>query len=442
MLNKFLTYIRENKLADKNDRILMAVSGGIDSMVMADLLLKAGFKTAVAHCNFCLRGNEADKDEELVRKYAGSNKIEFFLKRFETKKYAVQNRLSIQMAARELRYSWFDELMNEKGFNITAVGHNLNDNIETMLINLTRGTGLTGLTGIKPMSGKIIRPLLFASRNDIEDYCKENKIHYREDMSNAETVYTRNKIRHKVIPELKKINPLAEYALNETIKRLSETKDISDRFIAEISNRIITHSDKIKIINLALLQPCLNNKTLVYELLKPFGITDTTLKNLYSIIKGRSGRQIYTMSHMILKNRNELIISPLKASPKVYIEIPDISTLKQLPFIDSADIIRIPDNYFIPVEKSTACLDSSAVSFPLVIRTWQPGDYFYPLGMKQKKKLSDYFIDSKYSVHEKGEKLIMESSGEIVWIIGDRIDNRYRITSTTKKALIIRALGL
>ncbi len=440
MLKKFLTYIKDNKLIKKDERVLMAVSGGIDSMVMADLFLKAGIETGIAHCNFCLRGKEADKDEALVRNYAEENNIIFFSKRIDTKGYATMKGISIQMAARELRYSWFDDIMNEKVFNLTALAHNLNDNIETMLINLTRGTGITGLTGMKPSAGRIIRPLLFATRSEIEAYCKENIIAYREDRSNAETKYTRNKIRHKVIPELKAINPSVEATLNETAQRLSAVKDIISQFTEEIKNRVISERDNNKIVNIRLLHPYLSNSTLIFELLKPFGITDTTLKNLFTIIEGKSGKRIYTISHMILKNRNELIISGLKESLNVFYEIQNIAGLKKIPFIVSADIISMSGNYNIPADNDTACLDSLKVSFPLIIRNWQPGDYFYPLGMTQKKKLSDYFVDRKYSIIDKEKRLIMESSGDIIWIIGDRIDNRFKITQSTHNALIIKLL--
>lgn len=438
MLKDFLTYIKENQLVKEDDRVLMALSGGIDSMVMADLFLKAGLETGVAHCNFSLRGKEADKDEMLVRKFAEDNSIVFYSKRFFTKEYAAKKGISIQMAARELRYTWFEDLMNEKGFNVTALAHNLNDNIETMLINLTRGTGIAGLTGMKPSTDRMIRPLLFATRNEIETYCNTNKIRYREDKSNAETKYTRNKIRHKVIPVLKDINPSVETTLNETALRLSGINDIVSLFINEIRQKVTKKKENVIILNIKLLRPYLINRTLIFELIKPFGITNTTLNDLFNIIDGETGSRIYTISHMILKNRDELIISRLKDKQNEYYEIKNIAELRKVPFVLSAVFARISDIDPIPDDRETACLDSSKLTFPFRIRKWQPGDYFYPLGMKQKKKLSDYFIDLKYSIIDKEKRLIMESSGEIVWIIGDRIDNRFRITPLTKNVLVIK----
>ncbi len=439
MLKDFLSYIKGNQLVNEGDRVLMALSGGIDSMVMADLFLKAGIETGIVHCNFCLRGKEADMDEILVKKFAEEYDIAFYSKRFDTKEYAARNGISIQMAARNLRYAWFEDIMNEKGFNVTALAHNLNDNIETLLINLTRGTGIAGLTGMKPSSGKIIRPLLFATRKDIEKYCNNNNISYREDSSNIETKYTRNKIRHKVIPVLKDINPSVETTLNETAKRLSGINNIVAYFIDEIRQNIICEKDNNFIIDIKLLEPYLNNNTLIYELLKPFGITETTLKDLFNIIKGNTGSHIYTVSHMILKNRGQLIISALKDKQNEFFEINSIAELRMLPFILSAGLYQISSSYSIPEDPEIACLDSSKVSFPLIIRKWQPGDYFYPLGMTKRKKLSDYFVDCKYSIIDKEKKLIMESAGDIVWIVGDRIDNRFRITKLTGEALVIKA---
>ena len=407
MLNDFLKYIEENRLVRKGERVLIAVSGGIDSMVMADLFIKACIETGIAHCNFCLRGKEADKDEMMVRKLAADNNILFFSKRFDTKRYAAGKRISIQMAARELRYKWFGEIMKENGFDATALAHNLNDNIETLLINLTRGTGIAGLTGMKPAGNRFIRPLLFASRNKIEAYCTRHGISYREDKSNAETKYTRNKIRHLVIPVLKEINPSIEITLNETAERLSGINEIVTRFIDELRHRILKERDNYIILNINQLKPYLCNRTLLFELTKPFGITNCTLKDLSNVIEGKTGSLVLTGTHRILKNRNELIISPRSEQGNEFYQINNIVELRKVPFIISASIVSISDSYSIPSDRETACLDSAKVSFPLILRKWLPGDHFYPLGMKQKKKLSDYFIDRKFSIFDKEKEYIM-----------------------------------
>ena len=439
MLNDFIIYIKKNRLFSKENRVLLAVSGGIDSMIMTHLFIEAGFKIGIAHCNFCLRYEESDKDEKLVKDCAAENNIPFYSVKFDTKAFAKKNRLSVQMAARELRYNWFEEIRKEYKFDFIAVAHNLNDNIETLLINLTRGTGITGLTGIRPSHDRIIRPLLFATRQVIVEYSNKHNIIFREDKSNAETKYTRNKIRHLVIPVLKKINPSIETTLNETAERFSEIDEILAEHIREISDRVCEQKGQNIIFNISLLKADLQNNTILYELFRPYGISGLLLKDLLKIIDGRTGGQIFTGTHRIIKNRKELIVSPVKQDEEVYYEIRNITGFKKIPEIISAQNINININYAIPSDPSTACLDAQKIIFPLIIRKWRTGDYFYPLGMKKKKKLSDYFVDKKYSILQKEKALILESSGEIAWIVGGRIDDRFKITGTTKKVLILTA---
>jgi len=441
MLNDFLKYIEENRMISKGDHVLMAVSGGIDSMVMADLFTRTGFETGIVHCNFCLRGKEADKDEELVRKFASDHGIPFFSKRFDTKGYARRKGISIQMAARELRYRFFGEIMKKQGYNVTAIAHNLNDNIETLLINLTRGTGITGLTGMRPTGSQIIRPLLFANRETIEDYCRKNKIRYREDKSNAETKYTRNKIRHLVIPVLREINPSIEHTLNETAERLRGIDEIVAIFINKLKEEIQTEKENYVILNVSMLRLYTSNPGILFELTKPFGMTNALLRDLINIINGRTGGQVLTGTHRIIKNRNELIVSLRKCPENVNYEVDNIRELRKVPIIDSVRCVNITLNFQIASDPLKAFLDEQKVNFPLIIRKWHKGDSFYPLGMKEKKKLSDYFTDQKYSVPDKEKAFILESDGKIAWLIGERIDDRFKITESTMKALIIKAAG-
>jgi tRNA(Ile)-lysidine synthase len=439
MLNDFLKYIDDNRLIVRGDRVLLAVSGGIDSMVMAHLFLKAGIETGIAHCNFCLRGKESDMDEELVREFANENEIVFYSKRFKTKVYAKQNGISVQMAARELRYNWFEEIRNKNGFRSIAVGHNLNDNIETFLINLIRGTGITGLTGMKQVSNRIIRPLLFATRQSIADYCKTHQVVFREDRSNTETKYMRNKIRHLVIPVLKEINPSIESTLIETAERLSGINEIVTDFINGLRGRISKQDNDITTFNINLLQNYLKNSSILYELFKPFGITRSLLNDLYKVIKGRTGAQLFTSTHRFLKNRKEIIISGLTANDNEVIVVNSLRDLKKHHSILRVKVISISKDYSISSNNETASIDLQKITVPLIIRKWHTGDYFYPFGMTRKKKLSDYFIDRKYSRIDKENALILESGGKIVWIIGERIDNRFRITGSTRKILLIEA---
>ena len=438
MLNEFKKFIAINNLINSGERILLAVSGGIDSMVMTHLFLQLELETGIAHCNFTLRAMESDKDEEMVRKYASENGIPFYSTRFETKAFAKKNGLSVQMAARELRYTWFEKIRTENSYDKVAVAHNLNDNIETLLINLTRGTGIAGLTGMKPSINHIIRPLLFATRQDIIDYCEQNRVIFREDKSNADTKYTRNKIRHLVIPVLKKINPNIETTLNETAERFTGINEIVSEYISDLRERVSVQNGEIITFNISLLKTHFHNKTILFELFKPFGITNVMLKDLMMVIKGKTGGQILTGSHRIIKNRKEIIVSEGKTGNENFYKINNIKGFNKIPGIESARYTDITGSFQIPADPFIACVDSEKISFPLTIRKWKAGDNFYPLGMKNKKKLSDYFINSKYSLLEKENKLILESDGNIVWIIGDRIDNRFRITSSSKKALIIR----
>jgi tRNA(Ile)-lysidine synthase len=441
MLNEFKKFIAENNLIKPGDRILLAVSGGIDSMVMTHMFIQLGIETGIAHCNFSLRAGESDKDEEMVRKYADEHNIPFYSIRFETKAFAKKNGLSVQMAARELRYTWFEEIRKENRYDTIAVAHNLNDNIETLIINLTRGTGITGLTGMRPASYSIIRPLLFATRQDIINYSNQHRIIFREDKSNADTKYTRNKIRHLIIPVLKEINPSIETTLNETAVRFTGINEIVSDYISGLKEIISEQKGEFISFNISLLKAHLHNKAVLFELFKPYGITNVRLNDLLKVIDGKTGGQIFTNTHRIIKNRKEIIVSHEDNVSETFYSIKNIPGFRKVPGIASAGYVNITGKFEIPSDPFIACIDSEKVSFPLIIRKWKAGDHFYPLGMKQKKKLSDYFIDSKYSKLDKENILILESDGKIVWIIGDRIDNRFRITKSTKKALIIKTHG-
>ncbi|MGD0342245.1 MAG: tRNA lysidine(34) synthetase TilS [Bacteroidales bacterium] len=439
MQEEFLNYIEENHLFKKGDKILLAVSGGIDSMVMADLFIKSGLKPGIAHCNFCLRGRESDKDEELVKNLAAFHKIPFYSIRFDTKRYSKENGVSIQMAARELRYEWFEKIRKKKGYSAIAVAHNLNDNIETLLINLTRGTGIAGLTGIKNSGNHIIRPLLFATRKMIKEYSIRQNVNFREDKSNNETKYTRNKIRHLVIPVLKEINPSIEATLNETSERMGATNEIVNYFTDKLRQTLLKKKDGNLVVNITRLKPSLGNSTLLYELFKPYGITGSLMADLHKIVEGETGGQLYTGTHRFLKNRNEIIISAQTEIKHEYYIANSIAGLKKIPCIKSVSKI-IPDRGFkISHDRKTACLDFDKIAFPMTVRRWLPGDSFYPLGMKKKKKLSDYFIDRKFSILDKEKALILESGGEIAWIVDERIDDRFRVTDATRKILIIKS---
>ena len=438
MLNEFKKFITENNLVKPEDRILLAVSGGIDSMVMAHLFFHLANETGIAHCNFSLRSVESDDDEKLVQKFAADHNLPFYSAVFRTKEIAKKKGLSIQMAARELRYEWFEEIRMKHNYDSIAVAHNLNDNIETLIINLTRGTGLAGLSGMRPVKNKIIRPILFATRKSIINYCQHEGIDYREDKSNADTKYTRNKIRHLVLPVLMEINPSVEATLNESAERFYELNEIISEHISELRGKITEYKEGVTTFNIRLLIESTHNMAIIFELFKPYNLRNSQLSDLMKVIKGKTGGWISTGTHRIIKNRKDLIVSGEELRRENKVIVKNITALKRVQLIESAEYIDIPDGFKIPEDKSVACISTEKLVFPLIIRKWESGDFFYPLGMMQKKKLSDYFIDKKNSRLDKENKLILESDGKIVWIIGDRLDNRFRITPETKKALLIK----
>jgi tRNA(Ile)-lysidine synthase len=440
MIEKFNSFIETNNLIHPGDKVLLAVSGGIDSMVMTNLFLRTEYKFGIAHCNFNLRSDESKGDEEFVKDYAINRDIPFHIKRFDTKSYALRNGISIQMAARELRYNWFESVLLKHGYSSIALAHNLNDNIETFLINLARGTGITGLTGIKPLSKNLIRPLLFATRQAITEYSYEYEVPFREDSSNAETKYVRNKIRHLLLPLFKEINPSIESTLNETILRVNEINEIYVNFISEIRSKITIKRGNITAIRIDELQKKEISRTVLYELFKIYGIGGTQIDDLLNIINGSSGKQINTLTHRIIKNRDELLVSENRENKNISYIIRDLNELKNVPGISAVFITDASAGFNHTGSKTNGCFDSEKIIFPLTVRRWQSGDTFYPLGMKQKKKLSDYFIDSKLSLFEKENCLILESDSKIAWIIGKRIDDRFKVTKSTKNILNISFL--
>ena len=440
MIDRFIEYLTNKCQAGKEKKFLLAVSGGIDSMTMAYLFCKAGINAGIAHCNFNLRGKDSDMDEEHVRQYAEKNNCQFYVKRFDTQEYAASNNISTQMAARDLRYEWFENIRQEHGYHFIAIAHNLNDSIETMLLNLVRGTGIKGLTGIQPAAGEyIVRPLLFASRTEIENFASENNIMFREDKSNAETKYTRNKIRHLVLPLLREINPSIEKTLEDTIERMKETEQAVEDYVSVIKEKISKHDGNKTIFDVNQLKDFLSNKTILYELFKSFGLSGAQTNELSEIIAGQTGERIFTKSHTILKDRTNIIVSPPKNdNDSIFVQINNYSELEKTPFFESVISLPITSDYKIPVNKNIACLDEDEIKYPLIIRNWKEGDYFYPLGMKNKKKISDFLIDNHVSRFEKEKLLVLESDDKIVWVISHRIDNRFRIKPATQKVLVIK----
>ena len=441
MLEKFRQFIKTNQLFAPTDNILLAVSGGIDSMVMLDLFIKAGYRFAIAHCNFRLRGNESDADQDFVKKFAEDRKIRFHTISFNTGSYAAERNLSIQMAARELRYNWFNDIVHEYQYRFVATGHNSDDSIETFFINLTRGTGIHGLTGISIKQDKTIRPLLFASRKYITEYATENRISFREDASNAETKYLRNKIRHHLIPLFERMAPSFRDSMIETIHNLQETEGIFNQKIEQLRKNWIQSDNEQISIDYTGIEKDENKKTILFEFLKEFGFNRDQVENVIASISSEPGRMFYSSSHRLVKDRKYFLITKTKTSEHhsflIERNIPSISDPLRMIFNE----IPIDKEFKLPKSPQTAALDIEKLTFPLILRKWQHGDKFKPLGMNNFKKVSDFFTDNKFSIPSKENTWLLLSDEEIVWIIGHRIDDRFKIRPLTKIAFVIQYLN-
>jgi len=436
MLNAFNSFIRENSLCSIDQKILLAISGGIDSVVLLDLFARSGYSVSLAHCNFQLRGNDSELDQQLVEQQAVKYKTPIYLTRFDTLAFAKQNQLSIEMAARELRYAWFDELIAEHRFDVLATGHHLNDSIETVFLNLCRGTGIHGLTGIPVKNNKIIRPLLFASRMQIEEYAKLHQLQFREDASNRSDKYMRNLIRHQVIPILKKINPEFETTMIRNLSNLNDASQVYDQQISIFKSLLIeTEEGRVKI-NIENLKKSYPAQTILFELIRAYGFNSSDTNQIIQSFDNEPGKRFFSTSHQLLVDRDWIVIEPKTLGSLVSFTINSKSDMTHLPLNLTFEEYFM-DGFIIDQSKNVACLDADKISFPLTLRHWNEGDVFFPLGMNQQKKMSDFFIDIKVDRFTKQKIWILESSGQIIWIPGYRIDDRVKITSKTKNVLKI-----
>jgi tRNA(Ile)-lysidine synthase len=406
----------------------------VDSMVMTRLFVEAGFETAIAHCNFGLRGKESDADEKLVREVAALAGMEVFVKKFETKKYARHNRISTQMAARQLRYEWFEQIRSDYGFDFIATAHHNDDHIETILINMIRATGLRGLKGIPVKTGQIIRPLAGFSRDAIMKFAEKQDIPYREDASNAEDTYVRNKLRHHVIPILKEINPGT--GLPQVARIAGDAADLLEFFIKkEYQNLVSPDKDGIRI-SIAELNRYPATGFLLYELLRPYGFLSAVVEDIADNLQNQSGKLFYSQTHVCCKDRNELLVQPRQQASNDFF------------FVEKdQDVCKVPDGIFhfkekpyiaqmpLPGNNLTVYLDMEKLQFPLKLRHPGQGDSFIPLGMKGKKKVSDFLTDRKIPLIHKQNVWLLESKNHIVWVAGMQINNLFKVTEKTKHIL-------
>jgi tRNA(Ile)-lysidine synthase len=427
----------KKKFVAKEQRVLLAVSGGMDSMVLADLLLKSNIPFAMAHCNYQLRAAAADMDEALVTQWAKDNNIPFHATRFRTQDIATEWKKGIQETARILRYEWLDGLCKEHNYSKIVTAHHANDNVETLIINLFKGTGISGLHGIPETNGIIIRPLLFATRTDIVAYKDAHHIPFREDESNATDKYLRNAVRHHIIPAIEGLFPDAVAHAHATIKRLTAAEMLYDKAIAQERKKLMEQRGKDFYIPVLKLQKREPLETLCYELFTPYGFIPAQLPHIIQLLTTDSGHYISSATHRIIRDRDFLIITTLPTTKTDFITISSVPcVVDTLNGQFSFSIHKKPEK--ISKAPNCAYIDLSQITFPIYLRRWRQGDYFYPLGMgMKKKKLSKFFIDTKLPLHEKEHVWVIESHKRIVWVAGMRLDERFKVKDNTREVLCV-----
>ena len=430
MLERFQSYINRCHLIAEGEKVILALSGGIDSMVLADLLLKTKVEFVAAHCNFHLRSEESDGDEQFVYKFAERHGIQCFVKHFDTEQYAAEQGISIEMAARDLRYAWFEQLRQQLGYDKIAVAHHADDQSETFFINLLRGAGLRGLKGMQPQNGVVIRPLLWASREQIRRYAAENHIVWREDHTNAESVFLRNKIRNQLLPVFDELQPDARQGLYKSLEHLASENELYRELLKEKFGQIIEENDVCQIIGR---QYFVNNFQLLFEWLRNYDFNTDQCQFIYEAIGTGIGNQYNSSTHRVIIGRDDLQLSEIKedANDEIQIEIREEEVFSPIHLCFSR--FERTDGFVIDKSPEVAQLDFDKTRFPLTLRHWRYGDRFYPLGMKGSKLLSDFFVDQKFTEWQKRNVwLLVSADDDILWVVGWRIDDRFKVTSETK----------
>jgi len=437
MQHSFEHYLKEELGIRRDESFLLGVSGGMDSVAMAELFHGSGLRFAIAHCNFRLRGKESDEDELFVRDLARNYRVPFFPVKFATQEEADARGISIQMAARDLRYAWFSSVCDAKGYDYVAVAHHKDDQAETFFINLLRGTGIHGLHGILPVQGRVIRPMMFAGREEIAAFIKSNKLKYMDDSSNASMKYIRNRIRKEVIPLLTSIAPEFPAGLQKTIARIAEAEVIYNQAVDLARKKLLHESHGRHTLALEVIRSLNPQHTLLFEILSPFGFNGEQVVDLLKAIGKSGSRTFLSPGFRLEKERMQIVISKREKETgpgeEVQIKKSDRSVLSPVHLTLKKQ--KHSPRYQIDTDPSVASLDSDKLEFPLIIRRWKPGDHFHPFGMNKSKKVSDFLIDSKLSAAQKKQTFVMLSGNRIAWIIGHRIDHRFRITRQTENIL-------
>jgi tRNA(Ile)-lysidine synthase len=446
LLYKFNHFIQSNNLFTKKDRILVAVSGGVDSVVLCELMKRAGYDFVIAHCNFQLRGEDSNQDEAFVKGLGGRYGAEILVEKFDTERYAAENKMNIQMAARNLRYEWFKSLLSDSEYNLNylATAHHANDNIETLLMNFFKGTGISGLKGIHAKESglfkNIIRPLLFAKKEELISFAQENNLVWREDVSNESNKYTRNYFRNELIPSIQKVFPEVEQNLLDNLFRFSNIAVLYNQSVEQFKKKLLEKKGNEIHIPILKLQQTPAYQTVLFEIIKAYGFTPGQISEAVKLTQAESGKYIESASHKFFRNRNWMILSPKAPVESGYFLIEEQNP--EIIFGDNKLSIELLQTIPPVINDSTlALLDLNKIIFPLLLRKWKQGDYFYPLGMNKKKKVSRFFIDNKLSMTEKENVWVLESDKKIIWVVGHRIDNRFKLTEKTKSFLQLKYLS-
>lgn len=438
LLYRFRRHWEQAQYVPQGSTVLLAVSGGRDSMVMASLFRGCDIAFAVAHCNFGLRGEESDKDEQLVRQWCSEHSVALHVNRFDTSARKEEWKKGTQETARILRYEWFDELRKEHNYARIATAHHANDNAETLLINLCKGTGIAGLHGILPDNGSLIRPMLFAARAEITAYAKELEIPYRDDASNDSDDYLRNALRHHIMPAIEQWFPGGVMRINDSISRFAEAETIYKKGIETERKKLLEKRGNdyyIPVLKLRHRQPL---ATICYELLQPFGFSPAQVPDIIHLLSAESGRYVASATHKVIRHRDFLVVAAIQTVEADLIQVDAVPCILHAgEYTYSFSVENMPDT--ISANANEAWLDMKHITFPLVLRTWKTGDYFYPFGMQmKKKKVSRLLIDAKMPLHEKEQVRVLECGKRIAWVAGMRPDERFRVGQGTKEVLVVR----
>ena len=434
MLYQVRAYIDKHRLLSASDKVLVGLSGGADSVALLSVLVKLGYTCIALHCNFHLRGEESVRDEKFAQAFADKLHVPFCKIDFKTEQYAHENHLSIEMAARELRYAWFEDMRIRLQAQAIAVAHHRDDSIETLLMNLVRGSGIRGLVGIRPRNQYVIRPLLGVSRKEILAWLEEQQYTYVTDSTNLSDAYTRNFIRLRVLPLLEEINPSVRQTLSRTADHLSAAETIY-LSVLEKARQELWIKDKLSIEKL-MQYP--SPETILYELLQPLGFSRQVASDVFRSLEGESGKVFYSDSYRLVKDREYLLLSKREQILPITYTYPLEAGQWQAPFSFSFEMIQKDADFAFQVSKDIAYFDADKLDSVLQLRRWQQGDWFIPFGMKGRKKVSDYFSDHKFTLEQKENAWLLCSGQSVIWLIGERSDNRFRVSADTKRILIVK----